>query len=278
MNKILYYFHLNLNNSFKIFKIVFYYIIIFLFLFFFNNYFDILNFFAKNDKIFAYDAPISTDSRIKTMIYSENEVFPIVLHYGYQTSIDFGKGEVIQTYSVGSTYAWQFSIVGRTMFIKPLEENIITNMTIITNKRRYYFELISKSFVSAMDSDVAYAIRFFYPDENETSKKSNKIKSDKLEVELKKFDIDQINPYNFNYKISGDKQLAPRLVFDDGNNTYFQYSTILGFIPTIKSHSSCSNLHVRQIGNYFMVNEVGGGFTISNNNKRALVVSNKSKY
>ncbi|MDJ1407606.1 MAG: hypothetical protein MRQ13_04430 [Candidatus Midichloria sp.] len=45
------------------------------------------------------DKPIATDSRIRTFVYSQNEVFGIVVHYGYQTNIEFADGEEIQTIS-----------------------------------------------------------------------------------------------------------------------------------------------------------------------------------
>ena len=93
----------------------------------------------------AANRPVAIDSRIKTFIYSENEIFRIVINYGYQTSVEFAEGEEIQTISVGNNFAWQLTPVGRRLFIKPLEENILTNMTILTNKRVYQFEVQSKS-------------------------------------------------------------------------------------------------------------------------------------
>jgi len=33
--------------------------------------------------------PITTDSRIKTLVFSPNEVFTITTHYGYQSNIEF---------------------------------------------------------------------------------------------------------------------------------------------------------------------------------------------
>jgi type IV secretion system protein VirB9 len=68
----------------------------------------------------ADNKPIAMDSRIKTFIYSENEVFRLVVHYGYQTSIEFADGEEIQTISVGNNYAWQLTPVGRRLFIKAI--------------------------------------------------------------------------------------------------------------------------------------------------------------
>ena len=34
--------------------------------------------------------PITTDSRIKTLVFNANEVFNITTHYGYQSNIEFG--------------------------------------------------------------------------------------------------------------------------------------------------------------------------------------------
>ncbi|MFN7038592.1 MAG: TrbG/VirB9 family P-type conjugative transfer protein [Alphaproteobacteria bacterium] len=112
---------------------------------------------------FANPAMLQSDNRIKTYVYNENEVFLLVIHYGFQSSIEFGLGEEIETLSVGDSYAWKITPVGRRMFIKPLEENIRTNMTIITNKRTYQFDVVSKVDEAKLDKDLAYVVRFYYP-------------------------------------------------------------------------------------------------------------------
>ena len=53
--------------------------------------------------------PIATDSRIKTFVYSENDVFRVVVHHGYQTSVEFAEGEEISMISIGNNYAWQLT-------------------------------------------------------------------------------------------------------------------------------------------------------------------------
>ena len=89
--------------------------------------------------VFASDNPISTDSRIKTLIYNPNEIFRLVVHFNFQTSVEFEKDEEIKTITTGNSYAWQLIPIDNRLFIKPLEDNILTNMTIITNKRVYQF-------------------------------------------------------------------------------------------------------------------------------------------
>jgi hypothetical protein len=89
--------------------------------------------------------PITTDSRIKTLVFNPNEVFTITTHYGYQSNIEFGPKEVIDTISVGDRIGWQITPAGRRLFIRAQEENAHTNMTVITNLRAYQFDLRSSA-------------------------------------------------------------------------------------------------------------------------------------
>jgi type IV secretion system protein VirB9 len=110
--------------------------------------------------------PIVTDSRIKTFVYNENEVFNITTHYGYQANVEFGTKEEIETVSVGDRVAWQIVPAGRRLFIRAMEENAHTNMTIVTSKRAYQFDLRSSASDAVYGSEeLTYVVRFFYPEE-----------------------------------------------------------------------------------------------------------------
>lgn len=110
--------------------------------------------------------PIVTDSRIKTFVYNENEVFTILTHYGYQSNIELGANEEIETVSVGDRVGWQIISTGRRLFIRAMEENAHTNMTVVTNKRAYQFDLRSSGQQALLPSEeLVYVVRFYYPDE-----------------------------------------------------------------------------------------------------------------
>lgn len=117
------------------------------------------------------DLSITTDNRIKTYIHNPNEVYLLVLHYGFQSSIEFAKNEEVENIILGESYAWKMTPVGNRLFIKPLEKNIRTNMTIMTNKRTYQFDIISKELEEGQEKDLVYVVRFYYP-----KKKSNSYK------------------------------------------------------------------------------------------------------
>lgn len=109
------------------------------------------------------DLSITTDSRIKTYIYNSNEVYLLVVHYGFQSQIEFSKGEEIQTISLGDAYAWKITPLENRLFIKPMEKNIRTNMTVLTNKRSYQFDIVARELDDEEDQDLAYVVRFYYP-------------------------------------------------------------------------------------------------------------------
>jgi type IV secretion system protein VirB9 len=119
---------------------------------------------AAGSSRYEEDFPISTDSRIKTYIYNPGGVYLLVLHFGFQSHIEFAKGEEIESIVLGDTFAWKITPLENRLFINPMEKNIRTNMTVITNKKRtYQFDLISKELDKDYERDLVYTIRFYYP-------------------------------------------------------------------------------------------------------------------
>ena len=123
----------------------------------------LLIFTCSNRIALGDDSSLTTDSRIKTYFYSPNEVYLLVLHYGFQSHIEFGKGETIETITLGDSYAWKITPLWNRLFIKPMERDIRTNMTIITDKRTYQFDIVSKELEDGEEKDLVYVIRFQYP-------------------------------------------------------------------------------------------------------------------
>ncbi len=123
----------------------------------------LLIFACSNKIVLGDDTSLTTDSRIKTYFYSQNEVYLLVLHYGFQSHIEFGKGETIETITLGDSYAWKITPLGNRLFIKPMERDIRTNMTIITDKRTYQFDIVAKELEDGDERDLVYVIRFQYP-------------------------------------------------------------------------------------------------------------------
>ena len=159
--------------------------------------------------------PVVADSRVKTFVYNDNEVYPILTQYGYQTNIEFGKSEEIQTISVGDRVAWQIIPAGRRLFIQTLQDNVQTNLTVVTDRRAYQFDLRSVGASAGHEDEIVYVARFYYPEDGWDDPAPAAV-SDQLLVTTS-------DQYNFNYTFSGPDNLAPTKVFDDGRSTFFQF-------------------------------------------------------
>lgn len=162
--------------------------------------------------------PVITDTRIKTLVYNENEVYRIVAHYGFQSNIEFGPKEEIDTISVGDQVAWQIIPSNRHLFIRAMAFNTRTNMTVITNKRIYQFDLVSPA-QNQMQRELSYVVRFYYPDEHW----DNVQPANTQPAQMPSIPATQRQSYNQNYTLSGPETMAPVKIYDDNQQTYFQF-------------------------------------------------------
>ena len=108
--------------------------------------------------------PLAIDKRIRTYTYNPNEVYVFTAHYGYQSEIELDPKESIGVISLGNAPSWQIEPMGSRIFIKPVEPDATTNMTIITDKRTYHFELYAEEAESIRDEKMVFTARFYYPE------------------------------------------------------------------------------------------------------------------
>jgi type IV secretion system protein VirB9 len=207
-----------------------------------------------------YNKPVVIDSRIKTFIYNENEVFAVTLHYGYQSHIDFAKGEEPIEISLGDSSSWKINKSGRSLFISPQESNAHTNMTIITNKKRIYeFDLFSKKPTDKADKDLAYVVRFYYPEEPidiaevKLSPPTQMLYHSKQDISLEDTIMAKKNR---NYSFKGDEEIAPISVFDDGKLTYMKFRDEIPEISLPSSSKKQEDLQILSYKDYIIVNKV----------------------
>jgi type IV secretion system protein VirB9 len=192
--------------------------------------FVILLFITHTSYAIRESRPTPTDSRIRVMVYNPDDVYKFIGYYGYQASIELAKDEEVISISMGDTTSWQIVPAGNRIFIKPMEQDATTNMTLITNKRTYFFELYAEETTDIRDPGMVFNIKFIYPDEEEddgirTFASSSGGKSTP--------DLSHPEKFNFNYSISGHEDIAPIKIFDDGEFTYLQFRDKNKEIPAI---------------------------------------------
>jgi len=200
--------------------------------------------------------PGPSDSRILLATYRDSEIYKVVASYGFQTTIEFSSQEIIETISIGDSIAWQIVPAGHRVFIKPQELNALTNMTVVTSMRPYYFELGAKK--SRDPKSVTFLVRFTYPDASLPV--TAVAAASKAAALLAKKPTD----YNFNYTLTGSRDIAPMRVFDDGEFTYMQFrsTTDLPAIFLVDKEKQESVVNYRIEGPYVVIERTGTQFSL----------------
>ena len=205
----------------------------------------------------------AADARIKSFTYSENDVYYLKGHYGFTTVLEFSPKEKVESISIGDSEAWQVIPGSRKnlIYIKPLEQNAETNMTILTSKRIYTFELAASKAISPKANDLTFRIKFKYPEEETVELASF---GNKPAGKYDPLDGADASAWNFDYSYAGDKNLRPKRVFDDGTFTYFDFKkpdvTPAVFSVDEQGNESLVNFNVE--GSYIVVNSIGRQFTL----------------
>ena len=279
-----------------------------------KNKFRILNIFniiilltVISSPLFA-QTPITTDSRIRTLVYNPNEVYELKFFYNYQSFIEFSGDEEIEMISIGEAFAWRLTPAGKRLFIRPLEIAAHTNMTIITNKRTYHFDIRSDEYSGKADEDLVYTIRFFYPQigqplpippqlavPNIAPRISNQpIPKPRIEeivrtptpqarVDEPLPSIIERNPegaeLNFDYRVAGKSDdIMPLKVYDDGAETHLQFANDNLVIPTISMvDSSGSEIPLTYVvrDRYVVIPTISRQFTLRLSDGLLCIFNNK---
>lgn len=260
--------------------------------------------------------PVTTDSRIKTLVYSPTEVFKLKFHHNYQAYMQFPKKEKLEIISLGDPYSWDLKQVGSRLFIKPKQAGILTNMTIITNKRPYHFEIYSsKKPLSQTDASLVYVAKFYYPEVAYDFMQTVKIKKPLKEYNTRPVNKDPIiapppsplpdtaaknkaapvqkiqkSPgtskiqnkksgiYNYEYSMVGPEiAITPTKIYDDGINTHFEFSgNILPDIFYVNKDGSETPAKYTVQNNIVTVKNISWQFSLRDN-QNVICIFNESK-
>jgi type IV secretion system protein VirB9 len=164
------------------------------------------------------------DDRLHEHAYSANEVVRIAGRPGIQALIVFDPNEAIENVAIGSAQAWQVTPNKRAdlLFVKPLETNARTNMTVVTNRHTYFFDLVASATAKPL-----YMLRFTYPKEQKPAAAGTAAGGTEL-AGLQRGEAgasERVDPagLNFDWVRKGSKELQPARIYDDGKLTYLHW-------------------------------------------------------
>jgi type IV secretion system protein VirB9 len=205
----------------------------------------------------AHARPMATDARIKTIEFADNTVVMIDGCTNFQTTVIFGPGEQIENVGLGDANQWQVMPNRRAdlLFVKPLVAHAFSNMTVVTARRTYNFELRSAPEAACRRGDVVYTIRFHYADLPAAAAVAHADPESLLPPPERR---------NSAYTFAGDKDLVPFRVFDDGKSTFFlwQKGVATPAIYVVGTDDKESLVNYSNHGEYVVVDLVGKVFLL----------------
>lgn len=225
--------------------------------------------------------PLATDNRIRQVAYDPNQVVEVIGSYGYQSSIEFSSGEEVKLWTLGDSIAWQTVPYKNRLFLKPVEAQATTNLTVITNKRTYYFRLRADK----NPDNQTWLVRFHYPEAlmiNVTAQADDGGVADGLAGApmaagragerqpvgaapvTAQPDLQRVNT---SYQTSGDRDaIGLARVVDDGQFTYmlFDEESELPAVYLVGPDGTEQLVNTRREGDYLVVERTARQFTLRN--------------
>ena len=212
-------------------------------------------------------ASAAADNRIRTQAYEPDQIVRVVGRSGIQSTIEFAADERIENVAIGDSSAWQITPNRRAslLFVKPLAAHSRTNMTVVTDRRTYMFDLVSDK-----SSTPLYALKFSYPHDKEAglaAKPAQPVVATAAPASAT-MTADKLH---FDWNTKGYGKLLPARVFDDGSSLYLAWNreTPLPAILTVSEDRKEGPVSYRMNGDYIVVSPIPANLVLRYGSKSA---------
>jgi type IV secretion system protein VirB9 len=157
------------------------------------------------------------DSRVRAAPYDSEQVYRIRGFVGYQIDFEFEAGETFVGLGAGDMEGLSYFGQDNHLFLKPKAAKVATNLTVLTNRRRYQIEYTAVPQRPAGDEDVIFALRFVYPPAPSADRAARRIDAALEDAAAKR-------PQNRDYWYCGSPALRPISASDDGVHTRLRFA------------------------------------------------------
>lgn len=162
----------------------------------------------------------SVDPRIRTALYSAEEIYRLVGFVGYHLDLEFEADESFVGLSAGDPEALTYSAHDNVLTLRPRVAMAQMNLTVSTSKRRYYFDYsVTERRPNRAFDDIMYAVRFTYPQIKATDPLTVE---ERVALELAR--PAQKRSRNADYWYCGNPTLKPLEASDDGVHTRLTFA------------------------------------------------------
>jgi len=199
------------------------------------------------------------DPRLRSVLYSADEIYRLPGYVGYQIDVEFQQGESFVALGSGDVQGLAFAAKSNHLFIKPRAPNVHTNLTVLTTRRTYHFDYATQhSGPGPEHADVIYVLRFLYADAapqrqglaGQARAASPPPPAASPEALLAQVQAQGGLERNTDYRFCGSRELQPLEAWDDGVQTHLRFGprTELPavFVRNSDGSESLVNFHVQQ--------------------------------
>jgi type IV secretion system protein VirB9 len=161
------------------------------------------------------------DARIVEKFYDAGKVVRIEGKTKVQATIQFGEDEHIENVAIGDSQAWQVTPNKRAnlLFVKPLAASATTNMTVVTDRHTYLFDLVASNSARPL-----YVLKFTYPEEPKPALASvDAASAEEIAAASDPQAVSDPAALNFAWAGKGDRKLLPARTYDDGTSTFLAW-------------------------------------------------------
>lgn len=178
----------------------------------------------------AASPALASDPRIQTRIFDETQVVPVMGRVNVQSTIKFAPDEAIENVAIGDSASWQVTPnrAQSMLFVKPLAPAARTNLTVVTTRRTYLFDLIANGRAAPL-----YVLQFRYPDierAEEEARLAAALEAEReaanpFEMEAATDRLAVVDParLNFEWAGAGQSALLPTRTYDDGDAVFLTW-------------------------------------------------------
>jgi type IV secretion system protein VirB9 len=184
---------------------------------------------------FALDIPrgASQDSRVRFIDYQPYNITKIVGTLRSSVQIEFAADEEIAHVALGNSVAWEVAPAGNILFLKPRENQPVTNISVVTTRRdgstrSYQMELTVRDGTVEAGQNTYFYVKYRYPTDEaerrrlETAARAQAAQAGEADKVLALHEA--YGPRNWRYSAQGSAALEPQAVYDNGKVTTFAFA------------------------------------------------------
>ena len=219
-------------------------------------------------------AGAAADHRIRSLAYDPEHIVQIIGKPGIQSTIEFADDERIENVAVGDSNAWQITPNHRAslLFLKPLAPRSRTNMTVVTDRRTYMFDLIAGDKWTAP----LYALKFSYPNDKPAEaavKTTEAAQSAAIPAAPSSRPWRRPTGFTSTGRARDMASCIPSRVFDDGSAVYLAWNkeTPLPAILTMSEDRKEGPLSYKVSGEYIVVSPIPQNMVLRYSNRMAVL-------